>query len=116
MKPICLLAILAAAMPSLALADDSLISLRSSDGTLVRMEDDASSVLIADPAIADVQLVSDRSIFVFGRVPGSTRLFVLGENDEIMLERRVIVSRTLNEVQQALTDEQVAAQAAENEG
>ncbi|MDJ0686742.1 MAG: type II and III secretion system protein family protein [Alphaproteobacteria bacterium] len=62
-----------------------------SEGELLKLDEPAVSVLLADPEIADVQLPSPQSVFVFGRQPGATTLYVLGEGDAILAARRIVV-------------------------
>jgi|HubBroStandDraft_1064217.scaffolds.fasta_scaffold00087_27 pilus assembly protein CpaC len=56
------------------------LQLDVSRGQLVNLAQPAGSVFVADPNIAGVQVPSDRQIFVFGKKPGQTTLFVLGED------------------------------------
>lgn len=72
------------------------IVLISSHGTLVRTDDDIVTVLVADPRIANVQVVSSRTLFVFGKAPGRTELFVLGSDDEVISRSSVSISRPLS--------------------
>ena len=44
---------------------------------LMRLDGDASVIMLADPSIADVVLESRRLIFILGRTPGETNLFIL---------------------------------------
>jgi hypothetical protein len=70
---------------------------------VVKLDRDASVVLIANPVIANVAVESKRLIFVFGLEPGETNLVVLdSDGEEILtapvvvvpiLERRVTISR-----------------------
>ena len=70
---------------------------------LVRLDRDASVVLIANPVIANVAVESKRLIFVFGLEVGETNLHILdAEGEEILtaavvvvpgLERRVSIDR-----------------------
>jgi pilus assembly protein CpaC len=48
-----------------------------SGGVLVRLPESAGSEFIADPSIADLQTPKPSSVFVFGKKPGRTTLFVL---------------------------------------
>jgi pilus assembly protein CpaC len=48
-----------------------------SGGALVRLPENAGSEFIADPSIADLQSPKPSSVFVFGKKPGRTTLFVL---------------------------------------
>lgn len=83
------------------------VRVTESDGIVVPIRENAASVLIANPDIANVQPLSDRSFFLYGKSVGATKLFVLNENDEIILEQRVVVTRSLQALQQ-LTRSQVS--------
>lgn len=50
------------------------MSLGVGEGRLLRLDRDAANILVADPSVADVQVVSPRAVFVFGRKPGQTTL------------------------------------------
>ena len=56
------------------------ISIDVSGGELLRLPEGAGSEFIADPSIADIQAPKPSSIFVFGKKPGRTTLFVLTPN------------------------------------
>jgi pilus assembly protein CpaC len=53
------------------------INIEVSGGQLLRLPEGAGSEFIADPTIADIQAPKPSSIFVFGKKPGRTTLFVL---------------------------------------
>ena len=44
---------------------------------LIQLDENAATVMIADPAIADVTVESPRLIFVIGHAVGETSLFIL---------------------------------------
>lgn len=92
-----------AAVPSAPRAEGA-IRVTSSDGALVSVDADVASVLIADPTIADVQVLSGRTLFLFGKVPGATRLFVLDAADDVMLERRVVVTAALSQMDRTFSE------------
>ena len=54
------------------------------------LDGDAASVLVADPAVADVQLLSPKMLYVIGKAVGRTSVTVVG-NDERVLDRIVSV-------------------------
>ncbi|MEL7151950.1 MAG: pilus assembly protein N-terminal domain-containing protein [Pseudomonadota bacterium] len=68
----------------------------ASQGTLVRSDQDIGSVLVADPEIANVQIVSSRTIFVFGKSPGSTELFMLDGDDQVISRTKISIARPLS--------------------
>jgi pilus assembly protein CpaC len=61
----------------IAVAATRSIQIEVSGGMLVRLPEGAGSEFVADPAIADIQAPKPASIFVFGKKPGRTTLFVL---------------------------------------
>ena len=71
-------------------------------GTLVRLNENATAVFIADPAIADVHVPSPKVVFVLGKKAGTTTLYVLGANNKTLLQRTVVVSRDMDALQRAV--------------
>lgn len=75
--------------------------------SILRLDTDAATIMIANPAIADVAVENSRLIFVLGRTTGETNLFILDNRGrEIMtaaivvvpnLDRQVTVHRSLVE-------------------
>lgn len=79
------------------------INVEVSKGTLVRLEQPASNIFIADPEVADVQVKSSRLVYVFGKKPGSTSLYAVSDSDEVLFSGRIKVSHDLGDVRKALT-------------
>lgn len=71
-------------------------------GVMVRLAEDAVSVFVSDPAVADVQVPNPRAIFVLGRKAGTTTLYVMGANNKQILSRTVVVERDLTALQTML--------------
>jgi pilus assembly protein CpaC len=65
-------------------------------GTLVRLDEDASSVFVADPMVADVHVPTPRAVFVLGKKAGTTTLYVLGANNRTLVQRTVVVARDMD--------------------
>jgi len=72
------------------------LALTEGKGTLIRLTEDAGSIFVVDPTIADVHAPSPREVFVLGKKPGSTTLFVLGANNRTLVKRTVVVSRNMD--------------------
>jgi pilus assembly protein CpaC len=53
------------------------IQISVSGGELIRLPENAETEFIADPSIADIQTPKPSGVFVFGKKPGRTTLFVL---------------------------------------
>ena len=74
------------------------------EGQLLRLDAAMSSVFIANPAIADVSAKSDRVLYLFGKAVGTTTLFALDNNENIIANVTVNVNHNLARLQSALSD------------
>ncbi len=59
---------------------------------IIRLDRDAASVVVTNPAHAQVMMETPRLLLVMPRAPGSTSLFVLDQDGQTILERDIIVS------------------------
>ncbi len=80
------------------------ISIEISEGQLLRLDRGMASVFIANPAIADVSAKSDRLLYLFGKAVGTTTLFALDGNDNVIANVQVDVTHNLTRLQSALND------------
>ncbi|MGE4351682.1 MAG: pilus assembly protein N-terminal domain-containing protein [Bdellovibrionales bacterium] len=62
----------------------------------------AASVFIANPEIADVQVLSPKSVMVFGKKEGQTTLKITDDRGHDIVYKTVIVSQNLSGLRQAL--------------
>ena len=60
-------------------------------GTLLRLDTNAKVVLVAEPGIADAVIESPRLIFILGRRPGATNLYVLDAAGREIMKADVVV-------------------------
>jgi len=72
--------------------ESATLTLNTSTGELLHLSEAATSVFVADPEIADVQVPSPQTVFVLAKKAGTTTLFVLGANGKMILRRTVVVS------------------------
>lgn len=109
--PICLAAALlalaggvspVAAQSEVVTASDDTISVELNEGKLVRIDEPAASVFVANPAIADVAVKSPRLIYVFGRAPGETSLFAVDGEENVLLSANLTVTHNLSRLRGAL--------------
>lgn len=61
---------------------------------VIRLESDAASVIVTNPAHAQVMLETPRLMLVMPRAPGTTSVFALDAEGEVILQRDIIVSAT----------------------
>jgi Flp pilus assembly secretin CpaC len=60
-------------------------------GRHLRLDQDAGIVLVAEPNIANVVIESPRMIFILGKRPGETNLFVMGRDGKAILQADIVV-------------------------
>ena len=70
-------------------------------GTAIRLSSPAASVAVADPAIADVQVISPRMLYVNGRGVGETSLIAVDSGDNIIYETTINVTHNLSRLKRA---------------
>ncbi|WP_268801074.1 type II and III secretion system protein family protein [Pseudomonas huanghezhanensis] len=68
------------------------IDLASGEGRILNFKAPVDSVLVAEPGIADLQVVSPGVIYVFGKAPGQTSLIALGPDGEQLAALSLAVS------------------------
>lgn len=80
---------------------DGELNVEINKGTAVRLSGAAASVAVADPAIADVQVISPRMLYVNGRGVGETSLIAVDAGDNIIYETTVNVTHNLSRLKRA---------------
>ena len=78
------------------------LRLEVSKGVLMRLEKEAGTIFIANPGIADVQVKSPRLIYLTGKAAGETTLYILDDDEQVMLSRRVHVRHNLSKLSSTL--------------
>lgn len=102
----------AAAQPnSFSTALGGITKVEINKGTPVHLSAPAASVAIADPTIADVQIISPRLVMVAGRGVGETSIIAVDAKDNVILQSTVVVSHNISRLQR---DQPPAAGAGRN--
>ena len=78
------------------------LTVETGRGTLLRLRAPASTVFVADPDIADVQVRSPEMIYVFGRRPGNTSVYAVGERNAVLANLTVQVTHNLTALRQQI--------------
>ncbi len=68
------------------------IDLAASKGTMLTLSQDAASVFVADPTIADVHVPVPRVVYVLGKKPGTTTLYVLDAANHPLVQRTIHIT------------------------
>lgn len=103
-------AVLASLMPgeaaqgaaSLSGSSGSPVVVELNEGRLVRLSSGATSVFIANPAIADVAIKSPRLVYIFGKKAGETTLYAVDRNDKVIASLKVQVDHNLSRLNDSL--------------
>jgi len=72
------------------------IALDVSKGVIIKLDRPCSSVFVADPDIADVQLKSPTVLYVMGKGAGSTTIYAVDGQDAVLLNSRVEVHQDID--------------------
>jgi pilus assembly protein CpaC len=80
------------------------IVLEANKGTLIHLARPANTVFVADPNIADVQVKSPELIYVSAKSPGTTVIYAVDGNDQVLLNAPVRVVFNVSELRQSLQE------------
>ncbi len=72
------------------------VSLVVGTGQLIRVEEAFSSLFVANPEVADVEVKSPRLMYLTGVGVGETTLFAVDDNDNVLMSSRIRVTHNLN--------------------
>lgn len=78
------------------------LNLSAGTGTLVRLSAPMSDVFVANEAVADVQVRSNRQLYVFGKGNGETTVYATGANGKVVYAANVRVGNNLGSVSEML--------------
>ncbi|OEC34878.1 type II and III secretion system protein [Pseudomonas sp. 21C1] len=67
-----------------AVEETETVQLVVNQGRLLQLPREASNVMVANPSVASFQVASPGSVFVFAKIPGTTTLYALDSNDEVV--------------------------------
>ncbi|MFS2159583.1 type II and III secretion system protein family protein [Pseudomonas sp. Pseusp122] len=104
------LGLLATFLPLLAAAQDiakgsnATLDLASGEGRILHFQAPVESVLVAEPGIADLQVVSPGVIYIFGKAPGQTSLIALGGDGQQVAALSLAVNSSTQGVSRPLKD------------
>ena len=71
-------------------------------GRVIKLPSPAAVVFVADPEIADVQTHSSTLFYLFGRRTGTTSVYAVASNDQILFRSEVRVEHATTELRRAL--------------
>lgn len=98
-----LLPLLASAQ-TIASGSTGTIDLAAGEGRILNFKAPVDSLLVAEPSIADLQVVSPGVIYVFAKAPGQTTLIALGPDGEQLASLSLAVNVGAETVKRPLKD------------
>jgi len=90
------------ASPQVVAPNGQLISLASGKGVILRLDRPAGNIFVADPQIADIQVKSPTIIYLVGKAAGTTTLFALDKQDNVLINSPIEVHADAADLQRAL--------------
>ncbi len=78
------------------------ILLAAGRGTLIRLARPANTVFVANPDIADVQVKSPELVYITAKSPGTTVIYAVDSDDNVLLNAPVRVDLDLSPLRQSL--------------
>lgn len=96
------LMMLAFAAPSIAMSEDTVLSVELNKGQMVKLTRPASSIVVSDPETADVQVVSPKLVFVRGKKIGETSFYAIDSQDEPILSAVIQVTHSISTLERAV--------------
>ncbi len=90
----------AIAQPAVAPSEDLTLSVGT--GRLVELNGTMADLFVANEAIADVQVRSNRSVYIFGRAPGQTTVYATDRSGRVIYSASIRVGQNLASVDQML--------------
>lgn len=94
-------AVIVLAAPALGQPIQSL-ALTIGRGELITLDQPATTVFVANPEVADVQIAGPRAMFVFGVATGQTSFFALDADGQPLARREISVTHDLSGLRRAL--------------
>ncbi len=82
----------------------TLLNIERNRGRLVRLDGPASTVFVANPEIADVQVKSPSLIYLMGKKPGQTTLFAVDAREKVLANIDISVTHNIERLRKAVRD------------
>jgi pilus assembly protein CpaC len=79
------------------------ISLVVGTGQLIRVDEEFSSLFVADPDVADIQVKSPRLLYLTGVGVGETTLFAVDEEDNVLMSSTIRVTHNTGALERGLS-------------
>ncbi|MDG3085993.1 pilus assembly protein N-terminal domain-containing protein [Vibrio hannami] len=79
-----------------------IVNLSEGDAQTLRTSQEIGSVFISNPEVADYQVIEDNKVVFFGKKIGNATLLIFGEQGETLVNRKLVVNKSLVHIQQQI--------------
>lgn len=80
------------------------VQVEAGKGTLLRLEQTPTTVFIADPSVADIDIKSPRLLYILGKAPGETSLYAVDAAERVIFSRRIRVNFNVSRLKQMIQE------------
>ncbi len=87
----------------LAPEPDRTVAMPVGSGQLIRVDREFSSLFVANPDVADVEVKSPRLLYLTGVGVGETTLFAVDDNDDVLMSAVIKVTHNLNALREGVS-------------
>ena len=101
---LCLLPVFAIAAPASPKKNGEALEVNVGAGVTINLPGEASSVSIANPDVADVQVLTPSTLMIIGRGMGETSILAVGDGNTVLLQKRIRVRLDTEPVTSALEE------------
>ena len=81
---------------------DEPLTIEIRQGRVIKLPSPATVVFVADPEIADVQTHSSTLFYLFGRRTGTTSVYAVGSNDQVLFKSEIRVEHSTTDLRRAI--------------
>jgi pilus assembly protein CpaC len=82
---------------------DQTVSMNVGAGQLIRVDSEFSSLFVANPDVADVEVKSPRLLYLTGVGVGETTLFAVDDEDNVLMSALIKVTHNTNALQEGIS-------------
>jgi pilus assembly protein CpaC len=89
-------------MTSICVQAQMVVNLADGQAQSISLQSNIGSVFIADPKVADYQVIDRKKVVVFGKTVGSTSMMVFDEEGKTLVQKTLVVNKSLVHIQQQI--------------
>lgn len=84
--------------------DKRVLKVELNKGQMLKLDSAASSVMVADPAIADIQVVSPKLVYIHAKKIGETSIYAIDSSDRTIVDVTIEVTHNISKLARAIKE------------